>query len=129
MADAITFQVNLGNGALNLAYNEVIRSQYTGNVDASIINNLEWSVLIVLDPQFLFPWIVFRNAWDSNSTLKQETTSGSTNGVNVYSIIANDSGLISGIICVYNHPTGYISSSNRYSCGLNLLNGLLILAK
>ena len=127
MADAITFQVNLGNGALNLAYNEVVRSQYKGTIMAAAINALEWSVLIVSDPNFLIPWIVFRDAWNSNSALKQETTTAGTNGVNVYSITANGSGLASGILCVYNHPINY--SGTRYNHGLNLLNALLIIAK
>ena len=127
MADAITFQVNLGNGTLNLAYNEVVKSQYKGTIMAATINDLEWSVLIVSNPEFLIPWIVFRDAWDSNSALNQETTVAGTSGVNVYSITVNGSGLASDILCVYNHPINY--SGTRYNHGLNLLNALLIIAK
>ena len=128
MADAITFQVNLGNGALNLAYNEVVMSQHTGSVYNSTINDLEWSILIVSNPNFLFPWIIFRDAWDSNSALNQETNSHDNNGgVNMSVITVNSSGLTSGTICTYGYPAG--RSGSIYHYGLYLINSILILAK
>ena len=63
MADAIKFQLNLGNGALNLAYNEVVKNWYNDNViTATEITPLDWTVLIVYHPQAISSFILFRDA-------------------------------------------------------------------
>ena len=63
MADAIKFQLNLGNGALNLAYNEVVKNWYNDNViTAAEITPLDWTVLIVYHPQAISSFILFRDA-------------------------------------------------------------------
>lgn len=128
MADAIKFQLNIAGGALNLAYNEVVKTQYIGNIYASTINELDWSILIFTDPAYLNSWCVFRDTWDNNDDMNMESSRDEYyDSIAVPGLTVNSSNLTVSNMLYYRYNIRYANSV--YIFGLNLSNGLLILAK
>ena len=113
MADAIKFQLYMASGALNLSYNEIVKTWYNDYVICSAeLTPLDWEVLIVYNPQSITSFILFHDAYSSIKTKKEGYIYGvSTNGDSVQLMrFANYGGTPSG-------P------------GFSFDNGILILAK
>ena len=112
MADAIKFQLNLGNGALNLAYNEV-KATMTGSQNfINNINSYDYSVLIITNSQCITSFIRFRDTISIPSI--------------IYGITASSNGLSTLTMANYVR----YSTSSGYQYSIDLLNdSLLILAK
>ena len=85
MADAIKFQLYMANGALNLSYNEIVKTWYNDNVICSAeLTPLDWSILIVYDTRVITSFILFRDAYSSISTKRDGYIYGITpNGTQV----------------------------------------------
>lgn len=62
MADAIQWSIPLGNGAVNLHYNEVVYSWFNGSV---FVNNYNYEIMLILNPRRITSFIFTREAYDS----------------------------------------------------------------
>ena len=126
MADAIKFQLNMTNGALNLAYNEIVKTWYNTGIQISSINDLDWSVLIITGAEFLTSFVIFRDAWDG-SNISRETSGSMPTAIIVYGISVNSSDMYAKELFKYNYQYG--TSSGIRVLGLVTNGALLILAK
>ena len=62
MADAIQWSISLGNGAVNLHYNEVVYSWFNGYTFA---NNYDYEIMLILNPGCITSFVFTREAYDS----------------------------------------------------------------
>ena len=125
MADAIKFQLNMGNGALNLAYNEIVYSNYSETIRQTKLRDLDWSVLLAMNPLAFSSFVMFRDAWDEIA----EYTYGSTqdyNGTEIRSGTISASGLSTMKLFQFNYHANISGMGNGVYC---YANGTLILAK
>ena len=126
MADAITFQVNLGNGALNLGCSEIIKSWTNSQILNSTINGLDWNVLLGVNPQCFTSYIIFREAWNNSSFSR--TTAGSPIGTTVISLLTGNGSQLNSINTIeFNVANWSGTIYNYYTKAEN--SGVIFLAK
>ena len=64
MADAIQWSLPLGNGAVNLHYNEVVYSWFSNRVN---ISSYDYEIMIAIHPQCISSFIFTRAGYDAYS--------------------------------------------------------------
>lgn len=105
MADAIKFQLNLGNGALNLAYNEIVYSAFNTPIRQTTIRDLDWNILIVTNPLAFTSFIMSREAWDEFAIYSYSRT---VNKSEIFSFKVNANGSIAQMtLCILNNWENY----------------------
>ena len=128
MADAITFQVNLGNGALNLGCSEIVKSWTNSQIINSTINDLDWNVLLGVNPQCFTSYIIFREAWNNSSFSRTSDSSSSFIGNTIISLLTGNGDQLSNISTInFNRSQWTGTRYNYYTEALN--NGIIFLAK
>ena len=65
MADAIQWSLPLGNGAVNLHYNEVVYSWFSNRVNVS---TYDYEIMIAIHPQCISSFIFTRAGYDAYSS-------------------------------------------------------------
>lgn len=84
MADAIQWSIPLGNGAVNLHYNEVVYSWFNGYIYA---NNYDYEIMLILNPTCVTSFVFTREAYysmgNSSIVIYSVTPSGAQTKIGV----------------------------------------------
>ena len=86
MADAIQWSLPLGNGAVNLHYNEVVYSWINGQPNVSIY---DYEIMIILNPQCVSSFIFTRYAYGQYSNSNVSINLANGDGTTLYSCTLN----------------------------------------
>ena len=89
MADAIQWSLPLGNGAVNLHYNEVVFSWANGQ---PIVSTYDYEIMIILNPQCVSSFIFTRYAYGQYSNSNVSINLAKGDGTTVHSCTLNWAG-------------------------------------
>lgn len=86
MADAIQWSLPLGNGAVNLHYNEVVYSWINGQPNVS---TYDYEIMIILNPQCVSSFIFTRYAYGQYSVSNTAIDLAKADGTTLHSCTLN----------------------------------------